>query len=292
MTPPQRAAAMGMARSGLSRRAYGTMRRIIGLEPVLWEEEAPYPTRQQRRDPGQFAVAIFGQPAAQEPWMWRVEGHHISLRMTSVPGFPPAAAPQFLGAAPALVQHGRQAGLRTLGTEEDLGRDLLRSLNSTQRATAVVSRDPPADILTGAPFNLEPGTRPLVRVDPAALPHGIRFAELDGGQRTKLVRLVKHYVNRQPAELARSRWMRIRDTELPDLAFAWAGQAEPGRGHYYSVRGRTFLLEYDNTQQGANHVHTVWREFAGEWGDDALAQHYSEGHRDHRKVHRRPALQI
>ena len=53
---------------------------------------------------------------------------------------------------------------------------------------------------------------------------------------------------------------------------------EPGRGHYYAVRGPSFLLEYDNTQNGANHIHAVWRDLETEWGGDALTTHYRAAH--------------
>jgi hypothetical protein len=64
------------------------------------------------------------------------------------------------------------------------------------------------------------------------------------------------------------------------VTFAWSGSEEPGRGHYYAVRGPTFVIEYDNTQDGANHVHAVWRELANDWGEDLLARHLGAAHRE------------
>jgi Protein of unknown function (DUF3500) len=44
------------------------------------------------------------------------------------------------------------------------------------------------------------------------------------------------------------------------------------------VRAGDLLLEYDNTQNDANHVHTVWRDRRRDWGEDLLAAHYHRAH--------------
>ncbi|MEX2467161.1 MAG: DUF3500 domain-containing protein, partial [Gemmatimonadota bacterium] len=56
------------------------------------------------------------------------------------------------------------------------------------------------------------------------------------------------------------------------------GLIEVYASHYYRVQGPTFLIEYDNTQNGANHIHSVWREFEGDFGRDLLRDHIREVH--------------
>jgi plasmid stabilization system protein ParE len=153
--------------------------------------------------------------------------------------------------------------------EEDRGRTLLAGLSGAARRKAIVDDVAPADILSG--------NRPRALV--ASIPTGVRYAELDVTGREALERLVRHYVERFRPEIAAGEWQRIRSAGLDDVTFAWAGPDTPGRGHYYAVRGPLFLVEYDNTQNDANHIHAVWRDLANDWGEDLLARHYAAEHR-------------
>ena len=261
MEPGQRDRALALMDSALSARGAQTAREIMALEPVLkaLEERAGRPGA-ERRDAEHYWFAVFGDPAGEAPWAWRVGGHHLCLHFTVVAG-KAAVTPLFFGATPAGVPAGPEAGRRVLAAEEDLARELLDVLDETQWARAIVSTEAPSDIRTGN----------AVRAEITAVPTGIRFADLDDAQQTRFRALVDHYlgrVDRPPA------------VDPESLAFAWAGGTEPGQGHYYAVRGTRFLLEYDNTQNDANHIHTVWRDLDRDWGADLLTEHYRRDHAD------------
>src|SRR5205807_6463868 len=171
-------------------------------------------------------------------------------------------------ANPAEVRHGPTAGLRTLPEVEDMARSLVRALPAEQKQVAVVSATAFPDILTDK-----------YRVANAfAPPRGLPFARMNADHRGLLSRLVRHYVERTNAELSSQYWRKI-EAELDELTFAWAGSDEPGQGHYYAIKAPSFLIEYDNTQNGANHIHSVLRDISGDWGEDVLALHYAESHR-------------
>ena len=219
------------------------------------------------RNPEWYFFSVFGEPGAGGPWGWRVEGHHLSLNFTVVEGAPVAWAPALFGANPAEVRSGPRAGLRTLPEEEDLARALVRSLSAEQRAAAIVASDAPADILSEA----RRAATPLS-------PVGLAVARLSAVQRQQLVSLLEVYLSRMDSELAASRRTAIEGAGLDVVTFAWAGPLERGAPHYYRIQGPSFLVEYDNTQDGANHVHTVWRDFHGDFGRDLLLEHYAAAH--------------
>ncbi len=269
MTPEQRATANAIVRSSLSDRGAAGVEAVMALESGLGELEREVGRPGwQRRDPELYWFAVFGDPGAPGPWSWRVGGHHLAIQLTYAGGVVVGSAPSFLGANPAVVPHGPTAGTRALTGEEALARQFLASLTDEQRRVAVVDHAAPADILSGN------GRRAEV----ASVPTGIRYADLHAGQQHELLAIVGHYVERARAEVAAAEWDRIRSAGMDEVTFAWAGPTEPGRGHYYAVRGPGFLVEYDNTQNGANHIHAVWRELANDWGEDLLAAHYASEH--------------
>ena len=195
-------------------------------------------------------------------------GHHIAIQSTVADGRVVGSAPSFLGANPATVPGGPFAGHRALDGEERLARALLGSLSPTQRRSAVVDPVAPPDILSGN------GRRADIR----DVPSGIRYDQIERAQQDGLERLIRHYLGRADAAVADAEWDRIRAAELAAVTFAWAGPDVPGRGHYYAIRGPSLLIEYDNTQDGANHIHAVWRDLTNDWGEDLLAAHYRAGH--------------
>ncbi|MBM3878489.1 MAG: DUF3500 domain-containing protein [Verrucomicrobia bacterium] len=262
MSPAQRQLAHGLLASGLSHRGYLKATTIMSLEAVLQDLEQG---RGPVRDPELYYFSVFGVPSAKGTWGWRVEGHHLSLSFTVVAGVPAAVTPSFLGSNPGEVRAGSRAGLRVLQREEDLARELVKSLDSRQRQVAVFSDRAPSDIVTGP-------NRAAGRLEPA----GLAAAQMTAGQQALLVALMEEYVLRHRPELVRSEWERIRAVARDQLYFAWAGGFELGQGHYYRVQGPTFIFEYDNTQNGANHIHTVWRDSANDFGDDPLRRHYEQ----------------
>ena len=269
MTPAQRSAARRLVAAGLSARGAATAQQIIALESILRETEC---IEQQRsgedRDPELYYFSVFGTPGSAAPWGWRASGHHLALHFAVVDGALVSATPLFFGANPAEVHHGPARGLRILAAEEDLARALLGSLEAGQKTLAVVDPIAPDDILT----------KNYRMADPTAVPHGIAYATLSGEQRGHLVSLVRHSIERTANELSAHAWARIERAGLDELTFAWAGSEERGQSHYYAVKGPTFLIEYDNTQNSANHIHSVWRDFTHDWDADVLADHYAHAH--------------
>lgn len=261
MNPQQRKAAADLLRVGLSQKGYNKATTIRELETVLYQIENGNPTR----DPELYYFTVFGTPSETEAWGWRYEGHHCSQNWTVVKGKGVASSPQFLGANPADVHDGPMKGTRVLGTEEDLARTLVKSLNEAQKKEAVLSDKAPRDIITGA------------QRQAAILENkGIAYQRLNKEQQGMLLTLIQEYADAQPRALAEERLSKIRKAGLDDIKFAWMGGLEKSQGHYYRVQGGTFLIEYDNTQNKANHIHTVWRDFKGDFGMDLLGMHYQD----------------
>jgi hypothetical protein len=269
MTTEQRDAADAVVAAVLSDRGAREVRAIIALEPILGElERSAGHGNGIRRDPERYWFAVFGEPGDESSWSWRIGGHHVAIQSTVARGDIVGSTPSFLGSNPATVPTGPHAGDRAIDGEETLGRALVRSLSAEQRDVAVVDPVAPPDILSGTGR----------RADLREIPTGIGYHQLDTGQRTGLERLVRHYLERTESAVAAAEWDRIRAAGLEALTFAWAGPDEPGRGHYYAVRGPNLLIEYDNTQNDANHIHAVWRDPTNDWGEDLLAAHYRERH--------------
>ena len=269
MTAADREAAFAIADAGLSARGAAELRAVIELEPILGVLERSFGRPGfERRDPALYWFAIFGDPAGRSAWSWRVGGHHVAIQATVAGGEVVGSTPSFLGSNPATVPGGPFAGRRAIDGEETLARALLASLTPAQRQVAVVDPVAPPDILSG--------NGPRARLDD--VPSGIRADDLDRAQRHGLEGLIRHYLDRTAPDVAETEWERVVAAGLDGLTFAWAGPDEPGRGHYYAVRGPRLLVEYDNTQNGANHIHSVWRDPTNDWGEDVLAAHYRAAH--------------
>jgi hypothetical protein len=262
MTQEQRLLAQALLATGLSHRGHAKAATIMSLEALLASlERGSGPVR----DPELFYVTIFGEPGEKMPWGWRFEGHHLSLNFTSAGKHKPSMTPSFFGSNPGEVREGRRAGTRPLAAEEELGRALIKALDEEQRKVAIILPEAPRDI-----FNM-PG-----RSD--TKPEGISHEKLSPEQREMLMRLIKEYLFRCRPDVAAEDLAKLEKAGLDKLHFGWAGGLERGEPHYYRVQGGTFVLEYDNTQNGANHVHSVWRDFDHDFGQDMLKAHYDEAH--------------
>jgi hypothetical protein len=270
MTLEQRRAAHALLRSALSAKGYLKATTIFALDGVLRAIAEAAGRQAAHRDPEHYAFAIFGKPSADGAWGWCVQGHHLSLHFTGAGGELTAHTPAFRGANPAEVRSGPLAGLRALAAEEDLGRRLVRSLDDEQRRIAVIAAQAPADVILG------PARDARSLGEPAGLP----VARMDDAQRALVAALLDEYATDLRGELAGRELARIRDAGIERIHFAWAGGFAPGEGHYYRLHGPTFVIEYDNTQDGANHIHTVWRDPQRDFGGDPLREHLE---RDHRK---------
>ena len=234
----------------------------MSLEQILHELEAG---KGPRRDPELYYVSIFGKPGPTETWGWRVEGHHLSINFTVVKGEHVSATPSFLGSNPAEVREGPRKGLQVLAEEENLGRQLVKSLDAGQRKSVLLKAEAPRDIITGN----ERKAKPLELA-------GLSAAKMTRQQSDLLLTLIREYVYRHRPDVAKLDLDKIQKAGTEKIYFAWAGGLERGDGHYYRVQGPTFLLEYDNTQNNANHIHAVWRDFENDFGEDLLRKHYDQ----------------
>jgi hypothetical protein len=261
MSPAQRDAATALLRTALNERGLDKVRALMALEIALRQLEASGLSR----DPENYAVALYGEPGA-EGWGWRIEGHHLSLHFSLAGDRYVATLPQFFGANPATVPRGLgggapAAGFRLLGREEDLARQWLASLGAAQRARAVFDTRPFGDIVSGHAAR----ARPLDAV-------GLPFEAMEAGQQALVLQLVAAFAEHLQPELAQARLARVRAASLATLRVGWAGSQQPGEPHYFRIQGAGFLIEYDNS--GGNHVHSVWRDFEGDFGRDVLGEHY------------------
>jgi hypothetical protein len=266
MTPTQRLRAHDLIKAALSQRGYLTATSIMDLETTLGDIE-----RQARqggrgaenmeRDPVKYFISIFGTPSAKDPWGWRVEGHHVSLHLTVVNG-KIASSPQFFGSNPAEVKDGPKKGLRILGDQEDAGRALLMALDAPQRAKAVIQNVALNEIVTTNKLDISPLS-----------PLGITAADMTPQQRDLLMKVIDIYVSKMAEDIAAERTAKLKQAGIEKIAFAWAGEAERGKKHYYRIQGPTFLIEHDNSQNDGNHVHSIWRDFNGDFGRDLLREH-------------------
>ena len=262
MTEAQRKLAYELLQTGVSAYGYKKSLDITSLEPVLREMEGP--NRRFPRDPELYYLTIFGTPGAKDHWGWRWEGHHQSLNFTVVKGELIGNTPLFFGSNPAEIKQGDRKGFRALGTEEDKGRALITALDEKQRATAIYDAKAPGDILN-MPEKGEAKT---------LTPAGIAYSALTKPQQAMLVAIVDEYLHRMSDEEAKQRRDKLNKAGWNNATFAWAGGINKGDLHYYRVQGATFLIEFDETQNDGNHIHSSWRDFNGDFGKNLIAEHY------------------
>jgi uncharacterized protein DUF3500 len=264
MSEAQRALAWDLLKSGLSARGYTTARSIMELENILKSAEGP--NRQFARDHEAYQFSVFGTPGDRKAWGWRFEGHHVSVRFDVVNGALTSSTPSFFGANPAEVRvdvpGAAPRGTRVLGPEEDAARALLDSLDAAQKTAAIVNVAAPNEMLTSNKLKADPQS-----------PLGLKASAMTPPQKEKLMALLDVYAGYMAPDVAAERMARLKKAGLDNVAFAWAGETEKGKKHYYRLQGPTFLVEYDNSQNDGNHIHSVWRDFNGDFGEDLLRAH-------------------
>jgi hypothetical protein len=264
MSESQYAVAMDLLRMTLSDTGFQKTTDIIHLEGILREVEGR-PTNDDYRDPGKYYFSVFGNPATDSIWGWRLEGHHISFNFSAKNNTMVSGTPGFLGTNPAIVLSGPEKGKYILKNETELGLGLLRSLDAEQSKKAIIDDSAPADIITG-------NSRKAMIENP----RGILYNELTTAQQALFMQLLSIYIHRYTRLFAKEMMNEIETAGLNNLRFAWAGsqQSGPGNPHYYRVQGPTIIIEYDNTQNNANHIHTVIRDLKNDFGGDELLEHY------------------
>jgi Protein of unknown function (DUF3500) len=263
MTPYQKHVASALLAAGLSQTGYIKAVTIMSLEDVLkiMENDSG-----ERRNPEKYYFSVFGTPSDSGTWGYRVEGHHLSQNYTVVNG-KVIDGPSFFGSNPAEVRQGPRKGLRTLAGEDDLGIELIHALDEQQQKVAIVDPTAYKDILTAASRK-------------AALqgqPSGLAASKMNTNQFDALMALMEEYARNVPDQLAEGRIEQLNKAGQ-NIFFAWSGGINRGDPHYYRVQTASFLIELDDTQDNANHIHSVWRDFSGDFGQDLLQQHYQVSH--------------
>jgi hypothetical protein len=265
MGQAQRERAHALLRTGLSQRGYMTATQIMEAEGILQMLEGG--RGQFSRDPQLYFVSVFGTPSATGTWGWRFEGHHLSLQYTIVEGDITVSSPTFLAANPAEVPDGPRRGMRALARQEDAGRAMLSALTPEQREVAIQEDIPVRDVVARVALDIDP----LAAV-------GVAASDLDDPQREILMEIVHAYTDVMAEEIAALRLAKVEDAGIENLRFAWAGGTKRGEMSYFRVQGPTFLIEFSNTMNDPNHIHSGWREFGAEFGRDILAEHMRNDH--------------
>lgn len=268
MNPAQKAAAIALMKTALSDEGYKKATSIMQLEKVLKQIENR-PATDNYRDTGKYYFAIFGEPSNSSIWGWRLDGHHLSLNFSIDSNKIVAGTPSFFGANPAVVLTGPQKGLEILKKENELSFKLLHLLNKGQLGKAMIDSIAPGDIITKA------NRQALIKE-----PQGISFGEMTTNQKNVFIQLLSLYIHRYTHLFAAGMMKDIETAGMEKLLFAWAGSTEDGPGHprYYRIQGPTIIIEYDNTQNNGNHVHTIIRDLKNDFGGDVLLEHYKKSH--------------
>lgn len=254
-----------LLQSSLSASGYKKTTKIMNLENVLLEISGDSIMRNQDK----YSLAFYGNPEKDSLWSWSFEGHHISLNFTILNG-KTSIAPRFLGASPATILSGSRKGERILDNEENLGFKLINSLSYNQKKIAIFQENGLSGIVTKNSIKVNPLT-----------PVGIKYEELNNSQQLIFLELLEEYIFTAPEEEAKKRIEKLKNEEMNEVRFGWAGTMQQGEGHYYRIQGKSFLIEFDNSQNNANHIHTVWRDFNGDFGRDLIREHYKNT--DHHK---------
>lgn len=264
----QEKALMDLLSSCLSEQTVKKVKAIMQLDIILKDLEKRKP-EDNYRDPRKYFVTIFGIPSASTIWGWRFEGHHVAFHFSAEKNQLVAGTPSFLGSNPAIVQSGDQKGKEVLKEETDKGFELLHALSKEEFKKAVTDTIAPIEIITG-------DNRQAMITHPA----GIRYDELSPAHQQQLLRLINLYINRYTRLFANTMLKEIQVAGLDKLWFNWAGYTKPvlDKPYYYRIQGPTIIIEYDNTQNNANHVHTVVRDLTTDFGGDLLLEHYRQSH--------------
>jgi hypothetical protein len=266
MNPQQRSAAMALLKVSLSEQGYQKASGILALEAILREVEGRG-ADDTYRDPLNYYFTVFGTPATDPVWGWRIEGHHLAINFSSVNGLIESSTPSFMGANPGIVPKGTERGKQVLKQETNLGFLLINSLSSKQLKVAQFSATALPEIVTG---NDRHAKNPE--------PRGIGYTDLSDDQKKIFMQLLDVYIKNYEFGFSSRLMEKIKKAGIENLSFAWAGDIQPGFGHYYCIQGPMLLIEYDNTQSRANHVHTVVRDLTNDFAEDILREHYEKEH--------------
>jgi hypothetical protein len=258
MTPAQRAATKELMRSTLSARGVLKAEAVMALEAVLAGIEG---SSLSYRDPEKYYISVFGAPGTY-PWGWRLEGHHLSINVTVAAAGEVSVTPTFVGSNPARVPSGPKQGSWMQYDEFILALRLAGSLDAKQRAQALLGNRSLGEVIAG------PG-----RGEALEKPEGLPVGDLNPAQRKLLGELIAAYIGLARDEIGRPYMDLVREG-FAETRFVWAGERKEGEAFYYRIHGPRVLIEFDNSQNDANHIHSLWRDPKNDFGRDALHRHY------------------
>jgi len=267
----QKAVALDLLKSSLSDEGYRKSKEIMSLEAVLRVIENDDNDRMSdgkpRRDPMNYHFCIFGDPSSEKPWGWRFEGHHLSLNFTSSDSKISSATPTFFGTNPGVIRITGHKEKEVLKKETALSFKLVNSLSPEQLKKAMFADIAPLEIITTTKRNVEGFEQ-----------KGIYHDDLTSEQQKLFHELIDLYLNNYEQNFSEGYRDKIKKAGIENLSFSWAGSLEPGTPNYWCIQGPVLLIEYDNTQTNANHVHTVVRDPTNDYGEDTLKKHYENDH--------------
>jgi len=261
MNEEQRQKMLALLQTTLSEKGLDKAREIMNLESILKAIEGR-PEDDRYRHPEKYYLSIYGTPSQEKPWGWRFEGHHLSLNFSSV-GDGYSVTPSFMGSNPARVPSGPFEGKRVLKAEEDLARTLMDMFEQDQLEKVIIADDAPDDIVTFVDKKVSLDTY-----------EGLKVEAFTEAQRIAFLQLLRMYLGKMNDPISAHYFARIEEDGIENMYFAWAGSTEVGQRHYYRIHAPSILIEYDNTQNNANHIHTVWRDPVNDFGENLLRQHY------------------
>lgn len=267
LSAKQKETAIALLKTSLSDQGYKKATGIMELEGILREVEGRSKD-DTYRDPLNYFFTIFGDPSGKDIWGWRIEGHHLALNFSSMNGLVSSSTPTFMGSNPAIVPSGSEKGRKTLKDEMDIAFSLVNSLTADQKKVAIFSDQALPEIISGNSRKAE-----LLE------PNGILFKNLEADQKKNFLDLLNVFVKNYELGFSKKLMAKIEKAGIDNLSFAWAGSLEPGKGHYYRIQGPMLLIEYDNTQTNANHVHTSLRDLTNDFAEDILKEHYEKEHK-------------
>ena len=268
MNEQQRNAAVTLMKTALSKQGYDKATAIMSLEKVLKAIENR-DENDHYRDTGKYFFTLFNKPSKEGIWGWRIDGHHLSLSFCSAFGKLVSVTPGFFGSNPAIVLSGPEKGVEILKDETQLGLELVHALTKQQLEKTVIDSVAPGDIIT-----LNKRTAMIEN------PVGLNYKDMTKDQQKIFMQLLSIYIQRYTHLFAAGMMKEIESAGIDKLLFAWAGSMEGGPGHpkYYRIQGPTIIIEYDNTQNNGNHIHSVIRDLQHDFGGDELLQHYKNDH--------------
>ncbi len=266
-TPQQRAAGLALLRASLSEQGYKKANSIMELENVLREIEGRS-VSDNYRDPLNYYITIFGTPSKEMPWGWRMEGHHLAINFSSINNKIGSSTPTFWGSNPGIVPKGEEKGKEILKLETDLGFELCNSFSDEQKKKAVLAEKAYPEIIMTNKVKAQ-----------SIEPVGLAYTEMNVSQQKLFLRLLEVFIRNYQLDFSNKLMAKIEKAGIENLSFGWAGGFSPGPGNYYRIQGPMLLIEYDNTQNNANHVHTAIRDLTNDFAEDVLREHYLKEHK-------------